>query len=380
MPRWTIVVFVGIVLSVAGGIVFFLIPESKPAPETVTNDEPSQNDASRPPAVPNAFGYLGPESCVACHAERVAEFRQTRHFQACVRPQANKMPVAFTDGRGEFVPADGPVRFVMSKSGNQYLQTAIVKTPVGEQRAVSPISLVYGLGAQTDEVYFTWQGTHLSELPMSWLHTINDWGTSGYDHAGQGDFSRPTTPRCMECHNTWMEHRPGTLNEYMPHNPMLGITCEVCHGPGREHVTYHEAHPHLRTAHGVIHPGTLSRDRRMDLCAQCHSNALKHKGPAFRYRPGLPLDQFYKTLTTNYPEEDHVANQVTYLHQSRCFQNSETMTCITCHNPHEARQMTGRGEGTSACLQCHQQDDCHERSRSARCCSGQLRRLPHAQR
>ena len=32
-------------------------------------------------------GYLGMESCAACHAARVAEFRKTNHYWACRRPE-----------------------------------------------------------------------------------------------------------------------------------------------------------------------------------------------------------------------------------------------------------------------------------------------------
>ena len=310
------------------------------------------------PRVENAAGYMGLEACAACHAERVSEFRETRHFQACVVPPHDNMPAGFLPGRGTFVPDDSPVQFMMSRAGNEFLQTALHKTPQGERQTSTSIALVYGSGAETDEVYFSWQGDFLSELPMCWLHPINDWGISGFDREGSGDFARPTTPRCMECHNTWMKHVPGSLNEYKRDQSIYGITCEVCHGPGREHVQHHQSHPEESSAVRVVHPGKLTRERRMDLCAQCHSNALKHRGPAFSYRPGEPLDEHYKTLKTKNPEDDHVANQVSYLRESKCFQHSDQMTCVTCHDPHVHQPRSERGLGGGACGQCHQSSDC----------------------
>ena len=273
------------------------------------------------------------------------------------------MPVGFAPGKGVFHPRGGAVRFEMTQVNGEFLQTAIRTTPAGEQRISSPIGLVYGVGAETDEVYFTWQEDRLSELPMSWLHPLSEWGTAGFDRDGSGDFSRGTTPRCMECHNTWMDHTPGTRNQYKRETMILGVTCEVCHGPGRDHVAFHQTHPEARSGQAVVHPKRLSRELQMDLCAQCHSNALKHRGPAFNYRPGQPLEAHYKTLATKNPEEDHVANQVTYLRESKCFQKSETLTCITCHNPHKARAVHDRGAGRSACMECHQIADCRERNR-----------------
>lgn len=162
-------------------------------------------------------------------------------------------------------------------------------------------------------------------------------------------------------HNTWMEHNPGTLNQYKRETMILGVTCEVCHGPGRDHVAFHQTHPEARSGQAVVHPKRLSRELQMDLCAQCHSNAIKHRGPAFNYRPGQPLKVHYKTLATKNPEDDHVANQVTYLRESKCFQKSETLTCITCHNPHKAKALHDRGTGRSACMECHRAADCRER-------------------
>ena len=112
------------------------------------------------------------------------------------------MPVGFAPEKGVFHPRGGSVRFEMTQVKGEFLQTAIRTIPAGEQRISSPIGLVYGAGAETDEVYFTWQEDRLSELPMSWLHPLGEWGTAGFDRDGSGDFSRGTSPRCMECHTT----------------------------------------------------------------------------------------------------------------------------------------------------------------------------------
>ena len=311
----------------------------------------------------NTAGYLGPEKCAACHAGRVHEFHSSRHYLACIAASDETMPSEFLTGRAAYTPHNSPVTFRMTKDGDQFLQVALHKTADGVRETRSPISLMYGYGAETDEVYFSWKGDRLSELPMSWLHPSHEWGASGFDRLGMGDFSRPTNPRCIECHNTWLEHVPGTPDQYRPETLIAGVTCEVCHGPGKEHVDFHERHPEESKPMHIVQPSALSRDLKMDLCANCHSNAMKHRGPAFSYRPGKPLAEFYKTLATRNPEDDHVANQTSYLQQSKCYQNSEDLTCITCHDPHTGRDMSHRGSGTSACLNCHAQQDCGERPR-----------------
>lgn len=306
-------------------------------------------------------GYLGPQACAECHRERVAEFQATRHFQANCIPRPESMPSGFQPGSNELSFSELSLRFRMQESEGQYLQTTVRDTASGEKRQSSAIAFIYGAAGGNDEVYFTWHGDRLRELPMVWLEPQKAWGTSPFDRHGSGDFSRDMTIRCVECHNTWFEHVPGSRNQYGHQNYLLGVTCEVCHGPGSEHVNYHHEHSAVKEPHAVVRPAQLSRERQMDLCAQCHSNALKHRGPAFSYRPGLPLDDFYVTLRTKHPEEDHVANQTTYLRQSRCFQESDNLTCVTCHNPHQPRSKSNAG--VESCRSCHAPADCSDHLR-----------------
>ncbi|MCX7421179.1 MAG: tetratricopeptide repeat protein [Planctomycetia bacterium] len=319
-----------------------------------------QDDLPRKPIVRPA-SYVGPQACVSCHAERVSEFKTTRHFLACVLPQPDKMPSGFEPGKGTYQTRDPSLRFEMSRQGETFVQTAVRTTADGEQRSTAPIGLMYGYRAGSDEVYFNWHDNRLYELPMVWLHQQNQWGTSSFDAYGSGDFSRPLAPRCLECHTTWVGHVPGSENQYQKEDLILGVTCEVCHGPGKDHVVFHQSHPENTTGQDILHPGHLDRQRQLDLCAQCHSNAIKHRGHTYGYRPGDSLDAHYKTLQTQHPEDDHVANQTGYLLQSKCFQKSDLLTCTTCHNPHRPRDVFV--SGSASCRKCHQPEDCPEQSR-----------------
>ncbi|MDA1054461.1 MAG: tetratricopeptide repeat protein [Planctomycetota bacterium] len=302
-------------------------------------------------------GYLGMESCAACHAERVAEFRATNHARTCRLPRAEDMPPGFDPGKGSFVTRYDGLRFEMSREGDDYIQTSIHASPSGQQqRRSARVDMVYGAGT-VDDIYLTWHGDRLDELPMAWLYPIDSWASEGFDPYGSGDFSRALTPRCLECHNTWFEHLAGTPNQYKREHSILGVTCERCHGPGREHVEFHRAHPEAETARHILHPGELSRELELDVCVQCHGNAIKHREPAFSYRPGEPLEASYMTVSAN-REDDHVANQIYYLRQSKCFEQSETLTCVNCHDPHTS---TDPQLVRASCLDCHEPEHCGDR-------------------
>ncbi|HEV3449075.1 MAG TPA: tetratricopeptide repeat protein [Gemmataceae bacterium] len=308
-------------------------------------------------------GYVGPRACAPCHAKRVAEFQTTRHFLACRLAHADSMPPGFAPGQGRYTTRNPALRFDMAQADGNFTVTAVRSTAQGDQRTTAPIGLIYGSAGAADEIYFTWHGNGLYELPIAWLHPQRRWAEQPLDPQGAGDFTRTTTPRCLECHNTWFEHVPGTENQYQANDAILGVTCEKCHGPGRDHVAYHQAHPTAESGHAIVHPGHLARARQMDVCAQCHSNAPKLRGPAFSYRPGERLEQYFRTNVNTRREEDHVANQVSYLRQSKCFQKHDGLTCTTCHNPHRSSVPGNASAVQRACLKCHKPADCAEQER-----------------
>lgn len=305
--------------------------------------------------------YLGPQACAECHAERVEEFKATRHYQACMLPEPDRMPAGFAAGHGTFQTRVPGLRFEMSHSGDDFLLTSVRETPEGEQRWTSRIDMMYGAGAGTDEVYFTWHGDALFELPIVWMNPGQEWAADEFDPYGDQDYAREVTPQCIGCHSTRVDYVAGTRNQYRRETLIMGVTCERCHGPGRQHVEFHQAHPAERSAAFIVAPAKLSRDRQMDLCGQCHTNTIRYRRAPGTYRPGDVLDAYYRVLVTKRPEEDHVANQVQYLRQSKCYEGSTSLTCTTCHDPHQPK---GPPETRSqTCLTCHEPAECGDQPR-----------------
>lgn len=314
------------------------------------------------PKYPENPGYVGYQACAECHAERVAECEPTAHFQTCRVPTAERMPSAFRskDKRDRTLSLPGTdVTFEMSMRDGKFIQLAGRAT--NEQPFESTIDLVYGAGQESDEVYLSWHADDsMWELPVAWVYARDCWGAAGFDRVGGTNFSRHLTVRCFECHNTWFAHEPGTLSTYRRKDLLLGVTCERCHGPGQDHVAFHQVNPKETNAQHILYPGGLPRERLLEVCTQCHSNAIRHKGPALSYRPGEPLADHYRAVSPKFQEDDHVVDQVSDLKQSRCFQQS-TMTCVTCHDPHLTSQASHGMTFTETCTQCHQPDACKAR-------------------
>lgn len=303
-------------------------------------------------------GYVGPQACAECHQPRLQECLGSSHFRTCRVPEPATMPRGFESNPATFELPNTDVRFEMSRRGERYFQTAINKSAPNVMRTESSIDLILGAGKSSDEVYLSWHADNtLWELPIAWVYANDCWGASGFDRHAGGDHARALTLRCFECHNTWFEHVPGTLAEYRREELILGVTCERCHGPAKEHVDYHRRHPQETQSHGILLPSSLPRERLIEVCTQCHGNAIRHRGPALSFRPGQSLDDHYRWVTPDYPEDDHVANQIGTMRDSKCFQQS-SMTCITCHDPHLTDRPVTGADFQSNCTSCHQPHEC----------------------
>ena len=206
--------------------------------------------------------------------------------------------------------------------------------------------------------YLYWQGDELYEMPVSYFSEIDQWVNSPAYWDGTADFARPIRPRCLDCHATYFENVAGTVNRYRKHNYVLGVSCERCHGPGKEHAESPDRSGQGQ-ARPILHPGRFERDRLIELCAQCHSGVGTVLQPSFSYRPGEPLSEY---LRLDHSGDDvkggiHTDDQLARLRLSRCFQESPTMTCVTCHNPHQ-QERGNRVLFSSRCQGCHEPQRC----------------------
>lgn len=306
-------------------------------------------------------GYMGPQVCAECHRPRFEEFQTTRHFKACVAVTPELMPPGAGDETFTAPKRIPGMEIQVRSNGSGFEERVIRDTIVTRAVETFPISLMYGSGGMGDEVYFSQSGEKIVELPLVWLRPQQTWGVQSFvDELDPTTSSRPATNRCLECHNTFFEQRTGSVNEYRPDSFILGVTCECCHGPAREHVVFHRKHPETKQAVNILHPGKLSRDKQVSICAQCHASAVYRKTPLFAHRPGTPVEESFHLFVDDGIENDHVADQVKYLGQSTCFQQSGTLTCTTCHSPHH--RTSPEESGREACVKCHQPESCGRRA------------------
>ena len=303
--------------------------------------------------------YIGPAACQDCHPDKYEGFVQTAHHITSRLADAESIAGSFAPDDAFMFTRNDQLWFEMSTRADGFYQTANIMGGDNKLHEHSErMEIVTGSG-KIGQTYLYWKDNRLYQLPISYWAASDKWINSPGFPDGQAVFDRPVGPRCMECHATYFAAEDYERNVYGQGEFMLGISCERCHGPGAQHATYQAEATDDTGAPHITHPGDLSRQRSIEICAQCHSGAgIKH-GKPFTYRPGLPLAEYIEPEPHDAQNRIgvHSNNQVARLSLSTCFQQSDDLTCASCHDPHAPE----RGDSalfSSRCLDCHTTEAC----------------------
>lgn len=309
--------------------------------------------------------YVGDASCLKCHREVGQLYELTPHHLTSQLPTTKSVLGSFQSGANSLVIVDatqsaGPgLQFHMESKKDGLFEVAKSGWGRDVYQWAERIDLVTGSGAR-GQTYLYWQRDRLYELPVSYWSDGHRWINSPGYVDGTAEFSRPVNPACLECHATYiraLSADPAT-NRYDRTSLVPGISCESCHGPGANHVRQELRHESKGNDSLILNPAKFSRDLQVDLCAECHNGIQREPlKPAFSYRPGQPLHEYFKALPVTDAEHPDVhGNQVGLLQRSKCYQSSNKMSCSTCHDVHSTGQPI---ESYSLkCLSCHQWQSC----------------------
>jgi tetratricopeptide (TPR) repeat protein len=287
-------------------------------------------------------------------------------------------PSAETAGAATYFHEASDSYFSMLDRGGKFYQRRHQLDSRGQEVNVieKQIDFVMGSGNHARTFLHRNQRGTLTELPLGWYADAGGhWAMNpGYDQPTHDGFRRKVAYECMFCHNGYPgvpagHDRVGSEPVYLDPLPQ-GIDCQRCHGPGGKHVTTAKTAGATKASirNAIVNPARLSRERREEVCIQCHlettsfslPNALPRydRGP-FGYRAGEPLSNswlfFDHAPKAGRGDKFELVNAVYRMWKSRCFLESKgALECRTCHNPHDVP----RGEAAvqhydAACRSCH---------------------------
>lgn len=301
--------------------------------------------------IPVYEDFAGSQSCIKCHTDIYQKHLATAHFNSTAPASINTIKGSFDSSHNSFA-YDLLSRVIMEERGDSFYQVHYL----GDKEInKSRFDIVVGSGKK-GQSFLSWKKNSLIQMPITYFTPENTWSTSPGFSSRNVAFNRVVTSRCLECHSTYFERTSAEgihPEQFNQQKIIYAITCEKCHGPAKEHVTYHTNNPAEKTAHAIINPAKLSRQKNLDLCTLCHGGRLEKTKPSFSFTAGDDLKDYFNIQPNNIPAAnlDVHGNQFGSLSASKCFLQSQ-MTCLSCHNVHENE--SGKTEVFSAkCLTCH---------------------------
>lgn len=295
---------------------------------------------------PRGEQFAGDQKCITCHTSIHNSFSQTGHNLSSALASMKTVLGSFHPDSNQ-ISFPNAARFVMEQTDSGLYQIGFQNE---RKLASQRIDIAIGSGIR-GQTYLHWEKDKLIQLPVSFNAQVYSWVPVPGSSFDRYMFRRTIGSGCLNCHSTHMEEKlafnenPGFDKTKM----ILGITCERCHGPSRNHVDAMEAGD-TQAGLQIRNPGKMNRKQQLDLCAQCHSGRGNQLLP-FHFLPGDSLPGGMNIASGVSTTEVH-GNQFDLLAISKCFLNSE-MTCTTCHNLH--RNERGLTSNFSAkCVSCHQ--------------------------
>ena len=318
-----------------------------------------------------ASEYAGSQSCQSCHTAAYKDWESALHLHM-TKPIAEATVVGnFTDG----------TRFADHGRGYEFGRKdgkPFVKIAFGE-RAPETFPVEYTLGFKRYQGYMsTLPDGRMYVLPVFW-HVESkrwlDWKELAPVPDGAHGVRQIWNVNCFNCHATNLSQGYNiATKKYETTWTEMGIGCEGCHGPGREHIGLMEAYKKDPTAKPPFDIKTFSPRRStprqvFDTCAYCHGN----KTNLFTgFRAGERYEDFALPFLLSAPIPDNDLqgefwpdgrpnrfNRPQAVMQSGCFEKGQ-LTCTNCHaahgspNPFSLKVNINDGRsGDALCTQCH---------------------------
>jgi len=351
-----------VAVGALAGAGVWLGSDRSPVPETpvlpARDEQPPTKLVSRYRSVFESE-FSGSASCQECHIAEARSFNQTPHSHSLEMVIAEDEPSDV-----EFAHAASRRAYRVFRRDGELWHQEIANDDQGEiSLGEFPVAWRIGSGHHSRSYLIDVDG-YLFESPVTWYSATDSWGMSpGYDFRDHEGFSRAAHEGCVQCHASRVESAENSTHHLNIIEPSIG--CESCHGPGAMHVRERTSEVSIvgEFDDTIVRPGEQSREINEAICARCHLRGAGWSNVRGRssidFRPGLLMTDFRVDFAPeNATGEMKVVGHFEQMHASRCYIESDTLTCTTCHNPHAAPSAEMKVEYYQRkCLSCHESED-----------------------
>ncbi|WP_285057231.1 multiheme c-type cytochrome [Pedobacter ginsengisoli] len=298
----------------------------------------------------------GAETCRQCHQQVYANHLRDPHTHTSHSVLVDD-PLNHTVPRSNTFEFNKRLKVLVEKRKGALYQVAYLD---GRETMARPMNIAIGSGKHSF-TFGSWNGSILHQLPLSYFRSVNSWANSPGFPSDKAYFTRSLQVKCLECHSSYIRHTIeqtsalAVKEKLVKKSLVYGIDCERCHGAAGKHAEFHLKNPEVQQAKYVVLYRSLTRRQKLDACAVCHSGAAQEElKSTFGYQPGEDLNEYFGHVpgVSAESEPDVHGNQIQMLSRSKCFTNSTTMDCGTCHSPHSV-QKEGFAVYSKKCISCH---------------------------
>lgn len=299
--------------------------------------------------------FVGDKKCGSCHQKEYAEWKISDHAKAIL--PATDSTVEGNFNNATFI-ADGVTSRFFRREKRFFVNTQ------GPDGSNHDYEIKYTFGYYPLQQYLVeFPGGRMQALRACWDVNEKKWfhqyPKQAIDHRDWLHWTRPAqnwNAMCAACHSTNLQTNYDAASDTFNTTwSILNVSCEACHGPGKEHVRYISSADYgkkekVAGSYLVLHSNQTSADQLVT-CAPCHSRRLVLDENPFRplqlldhYIPEVPHTPMYHA-DGQIHDEDYEFGSFT---QTRMYMHN--VKCSNCHNPHSGKLLF---IGNALCSQCH---------------------------
>ncbi|MEL6988046.1 MAG: tetratricopeptide repeat protein, partial [Bacteroidota bacterium] len=317
-------------------------------------------DVDRFENVRNEVEEVGIAVCASCHKDIYESYIQTGMGQSFGLARKEISDARFGDHALVYDRKNDFYYKPFFKDSVYYIQEFRLNGKDTVHSRTEQIDFIVGSGHHTNSHIIDENG-YLTQAPITFYTQKGVWDMAPGFENNNLRFERILKSECLTCHNHYPSLVEGANSKYdkIP----LGIECERCHGPGKLHVERMLAGEQVDTAraidYSIVNPSHLPSNLQMDICQRCHLQGvavLNEDKTFYDFKPGMQLSEVMHVFLPRFTDSDEnfiMASQADRFRMSKCFTESESISCITCHNPHKSVQSTSLNVYNDACQNCH---------------------------